>query len=569
MADGQHLPIDPFNARKCASGFCTPLADQRTQVVHIPPTEVIPIIFIPGIMGSNLRMSAKRQALLNKNNNIAWRVDSTYETARFIKLTAGERQKQLDPSETCVDTYDEGHSETGNPSETPLKRNSGVTLKNVFQQHIPNNFGVLLAPDPSGSKRRKTHLEKALERGWGEILFDSYGELLQLLERHLNEPMCSESELSEWWKNTLVQISPTSWGNVLPPDLSQLKDTDIIAALSKRWFPTHAMGYNWLESNSISGIKLSERISALISKYNNTVYKCEKVILITHSMGGLAARAAMHPAIGKIEKSVHGVIHGAMPALGAGTAYKRMRCGFEGYSLSIVRNVLGATGAEVTSVLANAPGGLELLPSKAYGNGWLQVIHENQLILNLPQNGDPYSEIYKLKDKWFRLLKEEWINPARLNKRNIDRSFALLDEAKTFHEKLNEYFHPNSYAIYGADRKKTAWGKVTWQLDFEVTPKENLDLCVSIDNGIGEIYFTHELALKKLSTDLGPFKANLATAQDPGDETVAICSSDSQMKFCKAVFRQTGYEHQESFKDEKSIAATFYSLIKIIQSIKR
>jgi hypothetical protein len=56
-----------------------------------------------------------------------------------------------------------------------------------------------------------------------------------------------------------------------------------------------------------------------------------------------------------------------------------------------------------------------------------------------------------LKDNWFRLLKEEWINPALLDKRNIDRSFALLDKAKTFHEKLNEYFRPNSYAIYWAD----------------------------------------------------------------------------------------------------------------------
>lgn len=282
-------------------------------------------------------------------------------------------------------------------------------------------------------------------------------------------------------------------------------------------------------------------------------------------MGGLVARAAMHPLIGKIENITQGVIHGAMPSIGSGTAYKRMRCGFEGNSLSIVRNILGKTGAEVTAVLANAQGGLELLPTSAYGNGWLQVIYKNQVLIELPRKNDPLNEIYAIQNRWFQLLKPEWINPASLKGRSVDRSIKLLKEANLFHESINNYFHPNSYAIYGADANRATWGKVKWQLDFQVTPEEASKLAVTLDSGAGEIDFSYETALARRETNMRPLKAVLVAAEDPGDETVPIRSTDSQRNHCKVTFRQTGYEHQASYKNSHAISATFYSLIRIIQ----
>src|SRR5690606_39018943 len=108
------------------------------------------------------------------------------------------------------------------------------------------------------------------------------------------------------------------------------------------WFPVHAMGYNWLQSNMDSGINTASRINSLIKKYQELGFQCEKVILVTHSMGGLVARAVVHPEMGNISDKVLGVIHGVMPAIGAGTTYKRMRCGFEGDN--VAARVLGATG---------------------------------------------------------------------------------------------------------------------------------------------------------------------------------------------------------------------------------
>lgn len=55
--------------------------------------------------------------------------------------------------------------------------------------------------------------------------------------------------------------------------------------------------------------------------------ECNKVIIVTHSMGGLVARSAcvLHGAEGK----VLGVIHGVQPSVGSPAAYWRMKAGFE------------------------------------------------------------------------------------------------------------------------------------------------------------------------------------------------------------------------------------------------
>ena len=39
----------------------TETADKARHDVTVPPGKIIPVIFLPGVMGSNLRMSKKRQ----------------------------------------------------------------------------------------------------------------------------------------------------------------------------------------------------------------------------------------------------------------------------------------------------------------------------------------------------------------------------------------------------------------------------------------------------------------------------------------------------------------------------
>jgi hypothetical protein len=53
-------------AARQAEGFVTPKQDKKPQCARILPKRVLPIIFLPGIMGSNLKMSSARQQELRK-----------------------------------------------------------------------------------------------------------------------------------------------------------------------------------------------------------------------------------------------------------------------------------------------------------------------------------------------------------------------------------------------------------------------------------------------------------------------------------------------------------------------
>lgn len=128
MAHGATLPVKPETGGKVAEGYSTPKADKLVQRMVIPPKRVLPIIFLPGIMGSNLRMSAARQELLEKSNNVAWRPEDKTESLALANASAATRQKQLDPDETEVDIYDPVANPTGDTSETSYERHDNVKL---------------------------------------------------------------------------------------------------------------------------------------------------------------------------------------------------------------------------------------------------------------------------------------------------------------------------------------------------------------------------------------------------------------------------------------------------------
>jgi hypothetical protein len=112
MATGLHLPVDlqtPGSQRPV--GFGTPQQDRAQQVAHFAPRRVLPIVFLPGIMGSNLRItSSQRMRQLGRKapeNNIAWRPDSisAKNVGKHTTVDAAERQLTLDPHTTAVDVY--------------------------------------------------------------------------------------------------------------------------------------------------------------------------------------------------------------------------------------------------------------------------------------------------------------------------------------------------------------------------------------------------------------------------------------------------------------------------------
>lgn len=542
------------------------------QVHSILPRRVLPIIFLPGIMGSNLRMSAARQRQMGRDNNISWRPDSLAQAKILIKGTPAMRQNQLDPNETEVDEYDPVTNPTGDAEETADQRHDIVKLGYALGVGIDT---PLLMDDPVTAKPRKMKDQKARERGWGEVFFKSYQEILELCEQHLNTAFV-RGQLNSWWKN-IVTVPPVNWQANPQPPLQPLDEATLRETVKNCWFPVHAMGYNWLQSNQDSGISVAKRITALIKRYQDQGYQCEKVIIVTHSMGGLVARALIHPKMGKMQDKVLGIVHGVMPATGAGAAYKRMRCGFEDPGLnsmspvtSITSKVLGNFGTEVTAVLGNAQGGLELLPSQAYGNNWLRVTHNGKILKSLPQKGDPYVEIYKLRGKWYGLLREEWINPAHQKKSGYERTSSLLDQAKAFHDAIASTYHDQSFAHYGADPNRAAWHNVVWALDDKAKVFDVEDLQIAADSRQGVLQVTDPRFPSRPGEPGPQFDATMQAPNDPGDQTVPLHSAEHQLrsgKF-KGVFRQSGYEHQNSYKDERALHSTLYSLVRIAQTMK-
>jgi len=582
MTTAEHpLPAQQNNgAARKAEGFATPKQDKKPQCARMLPKRVLPIIFLPGIMGSNLRMSAERKKELHKkDNNIAWRPDilGAMNIHANSKSQPRERQLRLDPLQTTVDIYDP----SGPSDVTGDGRHGNVELHKSFRS-------PLLTDDSATVPNGRTAVQKARARGWGEVFFKSYGELLQHLELRLNNTF-SEGKLQKEWCD-VVGVNPQVWNADSRLPQQALTEDELKKVATGCWFAVYAFGYNWLQSNGDSAKVTAARINKVIDDLKGSGYECNQVIVVTHSMGGLVGRALVHPKFGNLQDKVLGIVHGVMPAIGAPAAYKRMRAGFEdpgvislpsAMEASIGAKVAGNYGDEVTAVLANAPGGLELLPSESYGNGWLRIRHNGRDLETWPKRGDPYGEIYKVRKKWYALFREDWINPSgRPSERGggtFKRTCEYLDMAQSFHQKIAKTYHSYSYAHYGADRARQSFDEIIWEIRHCVDPTGWQNWPIVSDTLQGRLEFTawNQDGNANSAADLpfsdampGSLHALILPPSAPGDQTVPAKSADHQLHsgIFKGVFRQIGYEHQSSYKDPHAIASTLYSIVRIAQS---
>lgn len=569
------LPAQKGNgASRKASGFATPQQDKLPQCARMLPMRVLPIIFLPGIMGSNLVMSLQRQEELGVQTNIAWRPDKldALNVKQNAKYTARERQLQLDPMHTAVDIY----APSGLSTVSGDERNDNVRFEDTFRS-------PLLADDPLSARNPRTAVQKARARGWGEVYFKSYGRLLQHLETRLNFTFF-EGRLRQQWRD-VVGVDPSVWQSDPSMPLSPLTEDELKDVVRGCWFPVYAFGYNWLQSNGDSAKLLAKRINNAIDELTQLGYECNQVIVVTHSMGGLVGRALLHPKYGNMRDKILGIVHGVMPAVGAPAAYKRMRTGFEDPGLlhsvesSIGAKIAGNFGDEVTAVLANSPGGLQLLPSGSYGNNWLKIVHNGRELEAFPKNGDPFGEIYKLKGKWYSLFREEWINPSDLRPTRgggtFQRTCDYLEIAQAFHRSIVDTYHPNGFAHYGADHQQRSFTEVVWEISkncVDVSEWKTWPILADNRQGILELVRWDPLKYNKALEPYGEeiprsVYATISQSTGPGDQTVPAKSADHQLKSGKfrGIFRQTGYEHQSSYMDERVIACTLYSIVRIAQ----
>lgn len=547
-----HTLYDKDGRPYCES--ITSLTDNTVRAKCVlPPHKVIPILFVPGIMGSNLVTTDEKamgycglmtkDSETGKNVGIAWYPDDLGWVRRFAPASGSKRQVILDPAHTHVDNL------------SPVTKSSNALF------------------DEAPKSVQKNWLDEFKRRGWGTIMLTSYGKLLHELEYSLNR-IYQDGQVTDTWTSLLDTQGNKNWGSM--QGFERLAKNDLFKA-SDYWYPVYAVGYNWLQSNEQAGKFIADKINTVITNYQKLGYTCDKVILVTHSMGGLAARAAAHPQMGNASDRILGVVHGVQPATGAATAYKRVHAGFESSRNpvdAIVARTLGWSGVEVSTVFANAPGALQLLPCKLYPNEWLRISRDSkrdpaQDVLKLPKT-DPYEEIYREKKQWWRLMDPALIDPAGVTPALKDAWTNYLKQlalAEDYHDTLKDYYHPTTWVYYGADPKHKTWGYVRW---FPLTEsyESNDDLVnahVKNDDRLGTVVLESPPNKPEYRNYVPWWKHRIEGPASPGDDTVPEESGRAPAKRAKFITAMTGFDHQGSYANPHVQAITKYCIAKIAQ----
>lgn len=529
----------------------TPTSFTTRGLFTLPPSKVIPVIVVPGTMGSNLRAATSPSKKANEALNPgepAWRapngmLDGLTTSRTWKNYSPSRRQNVLDGRALEVDSRGEIHL-------PPEARSYGTTEAEVRQ------------------------------RWWGEVHWDSYGNLLYGLHVGLNHTFEMDAAdnvrvICRHWKD-VIACDPTKWG---VRSIDRLTEAEL-EKHAGYYYPVYACGYNWLESCADSAKWLRQRIERIIAFWTEHKRECRQVILVTHSMGGLVARACAKD----IPERILGVIHGVMPALGAPACYRRIACGTKKSSPSNgkidnvkaehIAEILGEMPKDTMAVLATSPGALQLLPNHLYPQPWLHISLVSKIknkdvardVVHLPV-GNPY-DMYRDVQNWYRLVDPDLGDPAGRYKGELGFLTAFrkaVDSAERFHrDVLGTYYHPNTYAFYGADPEHMSFGAVRW---------------VARDPGNGAV-FTESNLRSAARVGYGPTGGRRVRVENrselhfvpahqdvAGDGTVPHQSGVGPRGKVEQLFDIRGFDHQGAFNNDAILLLTHHLIAKLVQKL--
>jgi hypothetical protein len=593
----------------------TETTDTVRHDVTLPPGKVIPVIFLPGVMGSNLRMSKVRQEQLKRPDNRAWRPDDMVTKSGKLDVALGtglggwfknatprQRQLDFDPNETEVEYYH--YTEEKGRFDPQGKETLSA---DALHQNVPDSLDAippLLGARPrltesANQRKTETPAQIARWRGWSEVLFDgAYGEMLKTAELFLNN-IVTKGKISPFWQSMptdpetgkpLLSVPGRALTHLLMQDPraygatsgAAISDVDL-KKMAPCWYPVHAMGYNFLRSNGESAKVIAKRISGMVKGYQQRGFKCSEVIIVTHSMGGLLARALIHPSYGNLlansSVKVLGIYHNVMPTIGAAGAYKRMRFGFQekdGCVAKLEARVLGIDGQHATAILANAPAPLEMMPGAAYGKDWLKVVDgANRTLWSWPRGeGTALDSIYLKPDQaWWRLINPKWVNPGNVAAEKgggVKEVYRRLERAAEFLQSIENTFHSKTYASYCASSERLSYGEVVFKTFDPAGGKVFDGRAVPLPPAESWILLTDDKK-GRLTVQAGQrvLDLRLQPANAPGDETVPSSRSAKHIVGNHFVHeKDKGYEHQDSYADPQVLASMMYSIVQIAKSAK-
>jgi hypothetical protein len=277
-------------------------------------------------------------------------------------------------------------------------------------------------------------------------------------------------------------------------------------------------------------------------------------------------------------------VHGVLPVGGAPAVYRRFRAGTEANGVfdipaAVAAAIIGWDAADVTCVLANSPGPLELLPTKHYPSGWLRFEYRSdketkELMPALPVS-DPYEEIYSktVKDAWWGMVDETLIDPANLSAKTDRKPLGsyriAITKAMNFHDTLQLACHPVTYAHFGSDPKHVSFGKVTWATGGPLTSMVTSMLAnaQSVSHSklgastlrFGDKSVVFELANHEPATEHDKSNTGDGTVPLPSGQLITQCSPPPK------AFRMTGFDHQMSYGNRHVQENALYCIGKIVQ----
>jgi hypothetical protein len=346
-----------------------------------------------------------------------------------------------------------------------------------------------------------------VKRGWGEVTWDFYSNLLMRLELTLN-----------------------------------LNGSGTVQ------YPVYAVGYDWRKSVLENGALLAAKLDAILARHP----LAEKAAFVTHSMGGLVTRAALP----QIESKVRGVVHCVLPADGAVVAYRRFQTGastpfdspqsetpgtLETVGQWVLNAIMGSDPVSYAMCQSGLRGPTELLPSNNYETVFLETIDGNNRTL-----GDVYS-IYaregppgivpNLGANTKGLTPLSWLPSDAAELR------ARIDGARATHAKLGRKFHPNTVSIYGDDCRTDVHFNWNRGLVNQLGDEDDLLLKVT-----------------QYSVDQDPENHSFIT----GDGTVPVVSARLSSLPSNRRFRVDGAEHATCFNKTEFMDQLEKSLIPML-----
>lgn len=352
-----------------------PKASNKDTINH----KVVPIILVPGVMGTRLDLQG---AAPN------WDPDSPLTMSDLVAADDTERLRFL------------------NPGLTPSKQPFTVFRDKAIEQIEPKGPLIALSTkeDP-----KKTVLQVYTDRGWPQACWGFYGDILVQLEDKLN------------------------------------------TGRRKIDMPVYCVGYDWRESNARSGARLVREIDRILARHK----LAQKVVIVTHSMGGLVTRAAM--AISGFQK-IAGVVHCMLPADGAVVAYRRFQTGAnrpfdvappgsplsETIATALLNRIMGAERVSYAAIQSVLAGPLQLLPNVDY-NGLFLTLADGQTnnttnVYRVYAQSSPPGLVPNVGESSTQLI---WQAGDAVNLRQ------RIAAAEVFHAQIKGVFHPNTFLRLG------------------------------------------------------------------------------------------------------------------------